>query len=330
MSIVDHHGEVEYPFSKKSVSNVMKSFVTSLMVAMGVFLVYSCSSKSEMNAKLVEIEKKYQDSLVAVRNELQEAKSKIEVLSYPADQRFSHITELFNSQEYEIAKKEIAELKNVFPNAPENTECAKMLEKIAAIEAAKKAEEERIKALGFKAIPQKTSIKIGYNTITLSSISIGRTFTFDYRSDEWTYREADRGTKYISAAMAVTSTDHAPNLPQFAVYKIEGGEFVYEESFDTVFARWEDYGTYLGNYHDSRNDFAKVSTVKFKIGVQISDGVLSKPYAIVVKNENGLTSSYDRYKNPPKSYVGSVSYPRTLSVEDFTKNYTLVKTYNLK
>lgn len=330
MSIVDHHGEVEYLFSKESVSNVMKSFATSLMVALGVFLVYSCSSKSEMNSKVAEIEKKYQDSLTAVRNELQEAKSKIEVLSYPADQRFSHITELFNAQEYEKAKREIAELRNVFPNAPENTECAKMLEKIAAIEAAKKAEEERIKALGFKAIPQKTSIKIGYNTITLSSISIGRTFTFDYRSDEWTYREADRGTKYISAAMAVTSTDHDPNLPQFAVYKIEGGQMVYEESFDTEFARWEDYGTYLGNYHDSRNDFAKVSTVKFKIGVQISDGVLSKPYAIVVKNENGLTSSYDRYKNPPKSYVGSVSYPRTLSVEDFTNNYTLVKTYNLK
>ena len=305
----------------------------ALVVFVVVFLLLmmaSCNSQTENSTQIAEIEKMYQDSLSAVRKELKEAKLKIEVLSYPADQRFSHITELFNAQEYEKAKKEIAELKNVFPNASENTECAKMLEKISAIEAAKKAEEERIKALGFKAIPQKTSIKIGYNTITLSSISIGKTFTFDYRSDEWTYREADRGTKYISAAMAVTSSDHDPNLPQFAVYKIEGGEMIYEESFDTEFARWEDYGTYLGNYHDSRNDFAKVSTVKFKIGAQISDGVLSKPYAIVVKNENGLTSSYDRYRNPPKSYIGSVSYPRTLCVEDFAKNYTLVKTYNLK
>ena len=122
----------------------------------------SCNSQTGSSAQIAEIEKKYQDSLSSIRNELKEAKSKIEVLSYPADQRFSHIKELFNAQEYEIAKKEIAELKNVFPNAPENTECAKMLEKIAAIEAAKKAEEERIKALGFKAIPQKTSIKIGF------------------------------------------------------------------------------------------------------------------------------------------------------------------------
>lgn len=308
----------------------MKNRAIIHIIIIGVVIVCSCNSKSEIDAKISEVEKKYQDSLSIVRNELKEAKAKIEVLSYPADQRFSHIAELFNSQEYDKVKKEIAELKSIFPKAPENTECAKILEKISALEAAKKAEEERIKALGFKAIKPQTTFKIDYNAIVLSSISIGKTFTFDYRSDEWTYREADRGTKYISAAMSVTSTDHDPNLPQLAVYKIEGGDMVYVGSFDTEFARWEDYGTYLGNYHDSRNDFAKVSTVKFKVGVQISDDVLSKPYAIVVKSENGLTSTYDRFKNPPKSYIGSVSYPNTLSVEDFAKNYILVKTYNLK
>lgn len=330
MSIINHHGVTGSPFSMETTFRVMKKTSTITMGILGLILVSSCTSTSEMEGKIAEVEKKYQDSLAIVRKELKDAKAKIEVLSYPADQRFSHITELFNAQEYDKVKKEIAELKSVFPNAPENTECAKILEKISALEAAKKAEEERIKALGFKAITPKTTFKIGYNTIVLSSISIGKTYTFDYRSDEWTYREADRGTKYISAAMSVTSTDHDPNLPQLAVYKIEGGEMVYIESFDTEFARWEDYGTYLGNYHDSRNDFAKVSTVKFKVGVQISDDVLSKPYAIVVKSENGLTSSYDKYKNPPKSYIGSVSYPRTLSVEDFAKNYILVKTYNLK
>ena len=329
MSILSNHGEAGCSIPRRTFHVMEKTFVFTMGI-LGLIYVSSCNSKSEMEAKIAEVEKMYQDSLTIVRNELKDAKAKIEILSYPADQRFSHITKLFIGQEYNKAKREIAELKSVFPNAPENTECIKILEKISALEAAKKAEEERIKALGFKAITQKTTFKIGYNTIALSSISIGKTYTFDYRSDEWTYREADRGTKYISAAMSVTSTDHDPDLPQLAVYKIEGGEMVYVESFDTEFARWEDYGTYLGNYHDSRNDFAKVSTVKFKVGVQISNEVLSKPYAIVVKNENGLTSSYDRFKNPPKSYVGSVSYPRTLNVEDFTKKYILIKTYNLK
>ena len=307
----------------------MKKLINVLLgVAIVTCLFSSCTQTNKTDVS--EVTKKYLDTIKVLKQELKEANAKIEILSYPADQRLVHIGELFKSEDYAGVKREAAELKRVFPNAKENNGCNDYLKKIEAIEAAKKAEEERIKALGFKAIQQKNSFKIDYNTIVLSSISIGRTFTFDYRSDEWTYREADRGTKYISAAMSVTSTDHDPDLPQFAVYKIEGGKMVYVESFDTEYARWEDYGTYLGNYHDSRNDFAKVSTVKFKIGVQISDDVLNKPYAIVVKNENRLTSSYDRFKNPPKSYVGSVSYPSSLTIEDFAKNYTLVKLYNFK
>lgn len=319
-------------FRKKVEQQISSNTVTKGVVLIAVFLLtlVSCTKKVDNSAQIAEIEKKYQDSISVLKSIIEQADAQIELLKYPADQRLSKIVDLFNAQEYDKVKREIAELKRVFPNAKEVEMADKYLEKIAAIEAAKKAEEERIKALGFKAITQKTSFKIDYNIVTLSSINIGKTFTFDYRSNEWTYREADRGSKYISAAMSVTSTNHDPDLPQLAVYKIKGDKMIYERSFETEFARWEDYGSYLGNDHDFHNDFAKVSTVKFKVGVQISDDILSKPYAIVVKNENGLTSSYDRFKNPPKSYIGSVSYPGSLSLEDFVNNYILVKTYNLK
>ena len=75
----------------------------ALVVFVVVFLLLmmaSCNNQTGNTSQIAEIEKKYQDSLSAVRNELKEAKSKIDVLSYPADQRFSHITELFNAQEY--------------------------------------------------------------------------------------------------------------------------------------------------------------------------------------------------------------------------------------
>lgn len=74
----------------------------ALVVFVVVFLLLmmaSCNSQTENSTQIAEIEKMYQDSLSAVRKELKEAKLKIEVLSYPADQRFSHITELFNAQE---------------------------------------------------------------------------------------------------------------------------------------------------------------------------------------------------------------------------------------
>ena len=103
-----------------------------------------------------------------------------------------------------------------------------------------------------------------------------------------------------------------------------------EGTFRTEFNRWEDYATYLGNYHDSHNDFAKVNSVKFKLGLQVSDEKLNKPYAIVLMKENVLARHYERFDNPPVSYVGSADYPSTLSLSDFGSKYVIVKRYNLK
>lgn len=90
----------------------------ALVVFVVVFLLLmmaSCNSQTENSTQIAEIEKMYQDSLSAVRKELKEAKLKIEVLSYPADQRFSHITELFNAQEYEKAKKRNSRVEKFVP-----------------------------------------------------------------------------------------------------------------------------------------------------------------------------------------------------------------------
>jgi len=129
--------------------------------------------------------------------------------------------------------------------------------------------------------------------------------------------------------MAVTSSSHDPNLPEIAVYSISGDKMNFVGTFDTEFARWSDYGSYLGNYHDSRNDFSKVSTVAFKLGVQINTSKLSKPYAIVIMKKNCLSYYYDRYRNPPISYVGTAGYPSTLSLSDFKNKYVIIKKYNL-
>lgn len=334
MSIENYHGEVEYPFSKKLVFNVMKSFAIFSMATFGLFFVYSCGSKSETNAKIAEVEKKYQDSLTILRNELKEARSKIEVLSYPADQRFSHIAELFNAQEYDKAKEEIADLKNVFPNAAENSECTKILEKIAAIEAAKKAEEERIKALGFKALSTVQNVTIGENKILFSNLKIGLKYTHDvyptYSGSEWREHTADKGNSFISYNMDITSSSKDPNIPTIAFYSIEGEKLVHQTTFWVNFARWSDYGCYLGNEPDLKNDFSKVNTVKFRVGAQLEDNYFKRPYAVVLKKSNTLSRHYDRFENPPVSYTGYDGYPSSLTIEDFNKGqYVALKIANL-
>ena len=131
-------------------------------------------------------------------------------------------------------------------------------------------------------------------------------------------------------SMSVTSTNKYPKIPEFAVYRIEGDEMKWEGVFTTEYARWSDYGSYLGNYHDSRNDFSKVSTVKFKLGCEVEESITKQPYAIVVKKQNVLSEEYDRFKNPPQYWTGSASYPYTLKLESFDVDYGIIKIYNLK
>lgn len=305
----------------------------ALVVFVVVFLLLmmaSCKNQTENSAQIAEIEKKYQDSLSAVRNELKEAKSKIELLSYPADQRILKAKNLLDAGELDMAKTEIEQLKSIFPNSSEASSSNALLTKIEELKEAKRKEEERIKALGFKALPEQTTVKVDYNTVTYSSIGVGNRFIFDAYDDRWFYRDADRGSKYVTMQMSVTSTSHNPELPELALYSISGDKMILEGTFDTEFARWRDYGAYLGNYHDSSNDFSKVSTVKFKLGLQVSNEKLSKPYAIVLKKKNALSYHYDRYSNPPISYIGSAGYPSSLTLENFKNGYVLVKRYNLK
>ena len=296
----------------------------------------SCDSKRETDAQIAKVEKKYQENIAALNDSitelneaLKEKQEQIELLSYPADQRLQKAKELLEAGELDKASSEVAQLKKLFPNSQEASASGVLITKIDEIKEAKRKEEERIKALGFKAITEQTTIKIDYNTVTLSGIGVGNRFTFDAYGNEWYYREADRGSKYVSMQMSVTSTDHNPKLPELAIYSISGDKMKYKGTFDTRFARWKDYGSYLGNYHDYSNDFAKVSTVRFKLGLQVENETLAKPYAIILKKENVLSSSYDRFNNPPVSYSGYANYPLTLSISDFKNDYVIVKRYNL-
>lgn len=280
--------------------------------------------------------RKERDELAAKVNAdaavIQALRDSVTMLSFPADQRLTKINSLVSSGEYTAAKQEISRLTTLFPESKEAKSAPALLERIDKLIAQKRAEEERIKALGFKALKASTAFKIDYNKIELTSISVGNTFTFDSYGDRYFYRSADRGNKYITAAMKITSDSKDPKLPQLAVYKISGDSMTWEGNFTTEFARWDDYGSYLGNDHDFGNDFAKTSSVRFKIGKEVSEEIVKGPYALIMKKENALNRNYERFDNPPISYIGSVDYPYTLRLEDFTKEgsqFIVVKIANL-
>lgn len=304
-----------------------------LYLLTSIALLFASCDNNAIKQEIVQL-KNQVDSLVQVNNSqaslIASMRDSITVLSYPADQRLSTINKLISDELFDKARLEISNLKKIFPNSKEASNIDQLLVKVNNLEKKKEAEIQRIKALGFKAIKPETSITIDYNKVAFS-ITTSNVFTFDSYGATYFYRDADRGYKYVTGTMTVTSSSKYPDIPEPQLYEIVGDKMVKSSSFDTRFARWSDYGSYLGNYHDSGNDFRKTSTIRFKVGAHIDAEIINKkPVAVVLKHENILSREENDINNPPVSYTGGYGkYPSELRLEDFTKgDYHVVKYFN--
>lgn len=272
--------------------------------------------------------------LQTARDSIDVLQQKVVELSYPADQRYSNIILAIDREDYDLANKELSELVRVFPNSVEASKKDKLSATIAAGVESKLAEEKRLKALGFKALTETSKVNIEDVTLSFGTFKTGTQFTFDAYStygghSEWRYIQADKNTKYVSSQLSITSTSPNPKLPECAVYIVDGSRLVYLRTFITKMARWDDYASYLGNNADYNNDFSKVNTVKFKVGVQIEDEVLKKPFVVVVKNQCSLSRNNNSLATPPISYTGYTSFKSYLTLDDVKSGeYIVVKKNN--
>lgn len=303
-----------------------------LPLIMSICAVISCDNQ---NVSMLNSLKEKSDSITLLKNKLAEKDKQIKLLQFPANDRLDEIKKFFEAEEFDKALSGIKELKEYFPKSSEISQANEIADAINKKKAAIEAEKERIKALGFKALPIAQKAVIGENTIIFSNCKVGLKFVHDvyptYSGSSWFEHTADKGSKYISFNMDITSTDKNPNIPTLAFYSINGSSLAYRGVFWVQFARWDDYGSYLGNEPDLKNDFSKVNTVKFRVGVEIEDDYLKKPYIVVLKKANTLMRKYDRYKNPPISYEGDEGYPGVLDIDDFNNgNYVAIKIENLK
>lgn len=303
-----------------------------LLLSIPTTLIISCGVKQNeydrVKTQLETAKKQMMQDSIRISN----LRDTITMLSLPANQRLSLINEQVSTGEYGQARKSIGELNRLFPGSKESQQTVAILQRIDNLIAKQKAEEERIKALGFKALKTQTTATIDYNKVSFSGLSVSNTFVHDSYDDRYFYNRADRGNTYVLATMSVTSESHNPDIPTLAVYSINGDKMKIESVMRLEFAQWKDYGAYLGNHVDFGNDFSKTSTIRFKLGAEVPVEITKNAYAIVLKKYNGLSRTNNRYDNPEISYNGNMMYPHFLSLEDFTKDYSdyvLVKIANL-
>ena len=220
---------------------------------------------------------KYQSTILSLRDS-------VNILSFPADQRFAKASQLVESGNFDAAREEIGLLKVLFPDSQEAVKCATLLASIEKKEAQAKAEAERLKALGFKAFTDNSTVRVGDVTYSFSGFSFGRTYTFDYCNDvgEYSYYTADKNNTYILSTVAVSTKSNYASAPSLKACKIVDGKLKSLGYFRSEYASWTSYGAKIGNYSDDSHDFSKVNTVRYKLGNEISVEDSKNPIVIVI------------------------------------------------
>lgn len=218
---------------------------------------------------------------------------------------------MVSENDLKSAKDKISELKNIFPNSKEAKLCSDIETLIQQKEEQKRAEEERIKALGFKIFKDNTTAKVGNVTLVTSGFNFGRTYTFDscLDIDQYFYSTADKDNTYLLISLSMSTKEKHASVPSLGLYKIINGELSKIGSVRNEYASWTSYGAKLGNYSEDSHDFSKVNTVKYKLACEISQEESKLPLILLAKQD--ATSVEDK-----------------LTIDDVNREYVVIKIIN--
>jgi len=255
-----------------------------------MFLV-SCNNESEK--KIISFDEK--NKILTNENELLKSKilnltDTISKLRFSASDRLYQIKISISKNEIEIAKKQIFEIKSLFPFAKEIKEIEKLELLVSQKEEEQRKINEKIKTLGYKIFKDNTSAKLSNESYNVSGFNFAKTFTFDYVNevDEYHYRTADKDRIYLLFSLALSTKDNYASVPGFCLYEVKNG-ILYKTSFiESEYASWSSYGAFIGNYTEDSHDFSKVNTVNYKLGFEIEKIKSNQPLFIIV-NKDGTS-----------------------------------------
>lgn len=223
------------------------------------------------------------------------------------------------------APKAEAALKRLAERFPQSAELGPAQRRVAGLLARLRlAEEEkkRFAALGFKALKVNPTFVHEGTTLNLGGAGITRRWVFDSYGDGvgWKYVDAERGQRLVVARLNVNSKAKDPSLFGVGLYQADGANLTQVGQLRYRFARWADFGAYLGTHADFRNDFSHTQRVPFSAGAALpDDGAVRKPLYLVVTREGCHKRLYDRQIQPPVHYVPGrcETLKKTLTLDDF-------------
>lgn len=287
-----------------------------------VVLYCSCASNSS------DIESRF--TMASLSKELEECKKTVEELQKTPATLLADAQKVLAAKDTQNATLKLYALIEKFPSSAEAVEAGKQIAQIKDGEIKKQAEDERKAAMGFKAFSETSTVQSGDVTLKVLAVEKAGKWIFDRYDDTYRYLSAERGNVFITTNLSITSESKDPSLPVVLVYKVSQGMLNMLGQMRYHFYKWEDYGTYLGNSHDLKNDFAYTKTIKFSCGLQIDqDDFNGGPIFVVIKKDNCMLRNEEKYDNPPVSYSAiGCSTEQVLEVGDVTDDYAFIKIFN--
>lgn len=259
----------------------------------------------------------------AVTDERNVLKAQVEDLLNTPSLLFSNVVTATQAGNLNESEEALSVFRLKFPEDPEITKAQGMVDSLRVKLDKQREDALRLEAMGFKVLKTSKSVDLGKVKVSVGAPKFSKQFVFDRYESSYHYEDANRDYKYLVLGLSATAAKGVsdPDLPGFALYWAEGKELRRISEFSLRFARWESYATYLGNYSDSRNDFAKNATVSFMMGAHGADEELAKRPLYVVGTTTGCNSRRSaRFRRPPVFYTGSCEdLKQTITLDAFSK-----------
>ncbi|MDL2185679.1 hypothetical protein P5706_15960 [Pseudomonas sp. ChxA] len=288
------------------------------------FSLTGCGDSGEMYKKQAEglhsDVKSLQAEITAAKGRIAQLEQENTTLKETPSVLLTQVRKASDSGDEAATQAALASLTSRYPDSAEAKTGSGFLQRMVKDRETKEQEARRLAALGMKVIPVKGSFIADDSSVSLQSAQIAGQWSFNDYGDEYEYRSAERGSKYITAKVTYSSKSKDPRLAPLVVYASNGGELKRLGVMGFEFVSWSSYATFLGNYHDDANDFAHKVSISFSMGLQVPNEAIIKPLYIVASFSGCADRSSDRFGNPPVSYTTyscDQAAPSVLRASDF-------------
>jgi hypothetical protein len=166
-----------------------------------------------------------------------------------------------------------------------------------------KADTKPVQSVSLKDLKEVSKCTVGDVEMQSIRSSVNKKWVFDSNGFDYHYHEADKGNVFLVFNYVVKSKNKNPILPVLVAGTVEkDGKVSILGVSDIKFPSWTNYGAYLGNYRDFKNDFAKRDSISFTAAIQVPEEVYKSKKLIVFVPDISCATRYDGDGSPPVFY----------------------------